>query len=71
MVQAQTPPSPDFAPPRDGQCVHGSILTVDGWPLAGATVTVLGPGGRQLARANSDDAGRYAATVPATGPVTV
>ena len=71
MVQAQTPSSPDFAPPRDGQRLHGSILTVDGWPLAGATVTILGPGGRQLARANSDDAGRYALTVAAAGPVTL
>jgi polyisoprenoid-binding protein YceI len=52
-------------------CVRGVIVTPDGWPLPGAAVTVVGPGGKQLGRAAADEAGAFAITVEASGQVTV
>jgi polyisoprenoid-binding protein YceI len=52
-------------------CVRGLVATADGWPLPGAAVTVVGPGGRQLGRAATDEAGGFAITVTAAGPATV
>lgn len=44
----------------------GRVLTGEGWPVAGATVTVLGPDGQQLARAVAGDDGAF--TLPALPP---
>ena len=52
-------------------CVRGLVATADGWPLPGAAVTVVGPGGRQLGRAATDEAGGFAISVIAAGPATV
>jgi polyisoprenoid-binding protein YceI len=52
-------------------CVRGVVATADGWPLPGAAVTVVGPGGRQLGRTAADETGAFAVTVTAAGPVTV
>lgn len=52
-------------------CVRGLVATADGWPLPGAAVTVVGPGGRQLGRAATDEAGGFAISVTAAGPATV
>lgn len=51
--------------------VHGTVTTGDGWPLPGATVTVIGAAGRQLGRTVADDRGEFAVAVAAAGPVTV
>jgi hypothetical protein len=40
-------------------------------PLPGATVTVVGAGGRQLGRAAAGDDGHFAVPVTADGPATV
>ena len=73
-VRAHHEPSPALATPASvgGQEVHGTVLTADHWPISGATITVLAPGGRQLGRAASDEAGRFAVPLAvAAGPVTV
>jgi polyisoprenoid-binding protein YceI len=49
----------------------GAVTTGDGWPLPGATVTVVGPAGRQLGRAVAYESGRFAVPVQGGGPVTV
>jgi polyisoprenoid-binding protein YceI len=51
--------------------VSGVVTTGDGWPLAGAAVTVVGSGGRQLGRAVAGDDGHFSAPVTAHGPATV
>jgi polyisoprenoid-binding protein YceI len=51
--------------------VTGQTATSDGWPLPGATVTLIGPDGRQIGRAVADTSGRFAVPVDATGPATV
>ena len=73
MVRAQHEPSFALATPASAgePDVHGTVLTADRWPISGATITVLAPGGRQLGRAASDDAGRFAVPVADAGPVTV
>lgn len=50
---------------------HGRILTVEGWPVAGATVTVLGTDGRQLARAGAGDDGHFALDQLVAGSATL
>jgi polyisoprenoid-binding protein YceI len=47
--------------------VTGTVVSVDGWPMAGATLTVLDASGGQVARAATDSAGTFALEVPA-GP---
>jgi polyisoprenoid-binding protein YceI len=49
----------------------GRVLTGEGWPVAGATVTVLGMDGRQLARAAAGDDGRFALDALPPGPGTL
>jgi polyisoprenoid-binding protein YceI len=50
----------------------GVTATSDGWPLPGATVTVVGPDGHQLGRAVADPGGRFAVPLnDATGAATV
>ncbi|MGC9670489.1 YceI family protein [Planosporangium sp. 12N6] len=51
--------------------VRGVVTTGDGWPLPGATVTVVGLTGQQLGRGAADDAGRFAVPVSAAGAATV
>jgi polyisoprenoid-binding protein YceI len=51
--------------------VRGRAASVDGWPLPGVTVTVVGPGGRQLGRGAADALGVIAVPIAGTGPVTV
>lgn len=51
--------------------VRGTVATTDGWPLPGATVTVVGTAGRQLGRATADQRGGYAVPVDEDGPGTV
>ncbi|GAA3297649.1 hypothetical protein GCM10020295_31030 [Streptomyces cinereospinus] len=47
--------------------VHGFVRTPDGEPVAGAAVTLLSPGGRQLDRVTSLADGSYIVAVPAPG----
>jgi len=51
----------------------GRVLTREGWPVAGATVTVLGVEGAQLARATAGDDGRFVldGLVPGAGTLLV
>jgi polyisoprenoid-binding protein YceI len=51
--------------------VTGQTATSDGWPLPGATVTLIGADGRQIGRAVADGSGRFAVPVEVTGPATV
>jgi polyisoprenoid-binding protein YceI len=51
--------------------VRGMVSTGDGWPLAGAAVTVVGAAGRQLGRAIAGADGAFAVPVTAAGPATV
>ncbi len=60
--------------PPDGAVftVTGSVVTGDGWPLSGITVTALGANGAQLGRRATDAAGAFALDVPLTaGPLTL
>lgn len=50
---------------------HGRVSTPEGWPVAGATVTVLGGDGSQLGRASAGDDGRFTLDGLPTGPATV
>lgn len=49
----------------------GRVLTGEGWPVAGATVTVLGLDGAQLARAAAGDDGRFTLAELPAGPGTL
>ena len=49
----------------------GRVLTSEGWPVAGATVTVLGVDGAQRARATAGDDGRFVLDGLAPGPGTL
>lgn len=49
----------------------GRTATSDGWPLPGATVTLIGPDGRQIGRATADHTGRFEVPGDATGPATL
>jgi polyisoprenoid-binding protein YceI len=50
---------------------HGRVVTPEGWPVAGATVTVLGADGSQRARATAGDDGRFTLDGLAAGPATM
>jgi polyisoprenoid-binding protein YceI len=49
----------------------GRVLTTEGWPVAGATVTVLGADGGQLDRAVAADDGRFVLSGLPAGPGTL
>ena len=49
----------------------GRVLTTEGWPVAGATVTVLGVDGTQRGRATAGDDGRFVLDGLAPGPGTL
>ncbi|MCX5083609.1 MMPL family transporter [Streptomyces sp. NBC_00401] len=51
--------------------VHGFLRTADGDPLAGASVTLVSRGGRQLDRVTSIADGSYIVSVPAPGAYTL
>ena len=52
-------------PARHTVSVIGTVVSVDGWPLSGVPLTVLGDGGAQVDRAVTDLGGSFALTVPA------
>ncbi len=54
-----------------GIAAHGRVLTSEGWPVPGATVTVVSVDGRQLARGVAADDGRIVLEGLAAGPVTL
>ncbi|MFF2213545.1 MFS transporter [Streptomyces antibioticus] len=60
---------PGLAPggPADGCLVRGRVLAAEQVPVGGAAVTLLSPGGRQVARTNTGDDGAYAVPVPGEG----
>jgi polyisoprenoid-binding protein YceI len=51
--------------------VRGQVVTGNGWPLSPATVTVVGPDGRQAGRGAVDAEGRFAVPVTGAGAATV
>jgi polyisoprenoid-binding protein YceI len=51
--------------------VTGAVSTDDGWPLPGATVTVIGGAGDQIGRAVAGADGRFVVRVDDGGPATV
>jgi polyisoprenoid-binding protein YceI len=51
--------------------VSGAVLGRDGWPVAPATVTVVGPAGDQLGRTAAGGDGRFEVLVSAAGPATL
>jgi polyisoprenoid-binding protein YceI len=51
--------------------LRGVVVSADRWPIPGAAVTVLGAGGRQLARADTDASGGFEVSVGFAGMVTV
>jgi polyisoprenoid-binding protein YceI len=53
------------------RAVTGAVTSGDGWPMPGATVTVIGPAGQQLGRAAADETGRFTVRVDRSGPATV
>lgn len=55
----------------DRLLVTGAVRGRDGWPLETATVTLIGPDGRQLGRATVDADGRFTVPVETAGPTTV
>lgn len=50
-----------------GPALHGRIRGTAGEAVAGATVTLISPGGRQLGRAVAPSGGRYRLDVPSAG----
>jgi len=65
---AVEPREEEPAPEGGGMSVvHGFIRTTDGEPVAGAAVTLLSKGGRQLDRVTSLADGSYILSVPAPG----
>ncbi|MFE0728755.1 MFS transporter [Streptomyces antibioticus] len=60
---------PGLAPggPVDGRLVRGRVLAAEQVPVGGAAVTLLSPGGRQVARTNTGEDGAYAVPVPGEG----
>ncbi|MFF4035317.1 MMPL family transporter [Streptomyces sviceus] len=61
--------SPEGARAGSGpaSAVHGFVRTADGEPVAGAAITLLSGGGRQLDRVESLADGSYIVSVPAPG----
>jgi polyisoprenoid-binding protein YceI len=64
-------PAPAAPPVATGTAASGRVLTHEGWPVAGATVTVLGLDGRQLARAVAGDDGAFSLPDLPPGPGTL
>ncbi|MFF1718948.1 MMPL family transporter [Streptomyces sviceus] len=60
-------PSPEVRAGGPASAVHGFVRTADGEPVAGAAVTLLSGGGRQLDRVESLADGSYIVSVPAPG----
>ncbi|WP_180357768.1 YceI family protein [Streptomyces sp. NP160] len=54
-----------------GARAHGSVLTRDGWPLPGASVTLLATDGTGSARSTSGSDGRFVLTPLELGPATL
>jgi polyisoprenoid-binding protein YceI len=50
--------------------LRGVVATVDGWPLPGAAVTVVGLTGQQLGRGTADETGAFTVAVAVPGPAT-
>ncbi|MGH3812480.1 MAG: branched-chain amino acid ABC transporter permease [Pseudonocardiaceae bacterium] len=67
-----TPPTPSQPTPSEEQAlpVSGTLRNVDGTPLTGVRVQVLGSGGQQVAETTSDTRGRWELTVPKPGQYT-
>jgi polyisoprenoid-binding protein YceI len=53
------------------RAVHGIVTTGEGWPMPGATVTLVGEGGRQAGRAVAGADGHFSVRSDAHGTVTV
>ncbi|MFG3089365.1 MFS transporter [Streptomyces antibioticus] len=53
--------------PADECLVRGRVQAAEQVPVGGAAVTLLSPGGRQVARTNTGDDGAYAVPVPGEG----
>lgn len=54
------------------QTLRAQITGAQGWPIAGLSVTVLGPDGAARGRGHTDDEGRLAAVLePGAGPITL
>lgn len=73
-MTSQPQPGAGLAGAGDGSgttVAHGRVLTAEGWPVAGATVTVLDPEGRQQARAVAGDDGRFVLDGLSSGPATM
>ncbi|MFE0672884.1 MMPL family transporter [Streptomyces sp. NPDC058867] len=66
-VEPAEQPAPEPAPEGGASAVHGYIRTADGEAVAGAAVTLLTKGGRQLDRVTSLADGSYIVSVPAPG----
>ncbi len=58
---------PAASPELVGPAVRGRVRDGDGSPVAKAVVTLIDVGGRQLGRTVSEEDGRYAVGVPASG----
>lgn len=61
------PPTVPEQPAGGATVVHGFLRTPDGHPVAGATVTLISKGGRQLDRVESLADGAYIVSVPSPG----
>ena len=53
------------------RAVSGAVATSDGWPLPGATITVIGASGQQFGRAIANAHGHFTVRLNHDGPVTV
>jgi polyisoprenoid-binding protein YceI len=53
------------------RAVRGVVTSGDGWPMPGATVTLVGDGGRQVGRAVAGEDGHFSVRSDAHGVVTV
>ena len=72
MNTEQRTPAPVVPAPQTGTtAATGRVTTGQGWPVAGATVTVLGLDGRQLGRTVADDEGLFALPGLPAGPATM
>lgn len=71
-MTAQQPVHPHQQPSAGaGTAGLGRVLTSQGWPVPGASVTAIALDGRQLARTTSGDDGRFTLEGLAAGPATL